>query len=274
MGKTILITGCSSGIGNDAARTLHRRGWRVFATCRQADDAARLRDEGLESFQLDYTDESSLAAAVAEVGDRTGGRLDALFNNGAYAIPGATEDIPRDAMRAIFEANLFGPFDLIRRCLPMLYAADAPRVVNCSSVLGFSAIPFRGAYNATKFAMEGLTDTLRRENKRGPVKFILIEPGPIATSIRQNSIPHFEKWIDWESSRKHQLYRKHLRPRLYEPGTKKDPFQLQPEAVTRKLIHAIESRRPKHRYFVTLPTYFAALVTRLLPTSLQDAILG
>jgi NAD(P)-dependent dehydrogenase (short-subunit alcohol dehydrogenase family) len=274
MGKTILITGCSSGIGNDAARTLKQRGWRVFATCRQEADAVRLRDDGLESFRLDYADEASLAAAVEEVGARTGGKLDALFNNGAYAIPGATEDVPRDALRAIFEANLFGPFDLIRRCLPMLYAADAGRVVNCSSVLGFSAMPFRGAYNATKFAMEGLTDTMRRENRRGPVRFILIEPGPIATRIRQNSIPHFEKWIDWESSRKRELYRKHLRPRLYEPNAKKDPFQLQPAAVTKKLIHAIEARRPKHRYFVTAPTYFAALVSRLLPTALQDAILG
>jgi NAD(P)-dependent dehydrogenase (short-subunit alcohol dehydrogenase family) len=135
-------------------------------------------------------------------------------------------------------------------------------------------MPFRGAYNATKFAMEGLTDTMRRENRRGPVRFILIEPGPIATRIRQNSIPHFEKWIDWESSRKRELYRKHLRPRLYEPNAKKDPFQLQPAAVTKKLIHAIEARRPKHRYFVTAPTYFAALVSRLLPTALQDAILG
>lgn len=274
MGKSILITGCSSGIGNDAATTLHRRGWRVFASCRKEADAARLRDEGLESFRLDYTDESSLAAAVAEVGERTGGTLDALFNNGAYAIPGAAEDVPRDALRAIFEANLFGPFDLINRCLPMLHASDAGRVVNCSSVLGFAAIPFRGAYCATKFAMEGLTDSLRRENQRGTVKFILIEPGPIATRIRQNSIPHFEQWIDWESSRKRELYRKHLRPRLYEPEARKDRFQLPPSAVTKKLIHAIEAKRPKPRYFVTAPTYFAALVNRLLPTALQDSILG
>jgi NAD(P)-dependent dehydrogenase (short-subunit alcohol dehydrogenase family) len=274
MGKTILITGCSSGIGNDAATTLHRRGWRVFATCRKEADAARLRDEGLESFRLDYADESTLAAAVAEVGERTGGKLDALFNNGAYALPGAAEDLPRDALREIFETNLFGPFDLIKRCLPMLYAADRGRIVNCSSVLGFAAIPFRGAYSATKSAMESLTDSLRRENKRGTVKFILIEPGPIATLIRQNSIPHFEKWIDWEASRKRDFYRNRLRPRLYEPSARKDPFQLEPRAVTKKLIHAIEARRPKHRYFVTVPTYFAALVSRLLPTSLQDAILG
>jgi NAD(P)-dependent dehydrogenase (short-subunit alcohol dehydrogenase family) len=177
--RSVLITGCSSGIGYDAAGTLHRRGWRVFATCRQEEDCVRLRDEGLESFRLDYTDEYSLREAVAEVDERTGGTLDALFNNGAYAIPGAVEDVPRDALRAIFETNLFGPVDLIQRCLPMLHASGDARVVNCSSVLGFAALSFRGAYNATKFAMDGTTDTLRRESKRDPITYILIEPGPI-----------------------------------------------------------------------------------------------
>ena len=182
--------------------------------------------------------------------------------------------MPRDALRAIFEVNLFGQFDLINRCLPQLYAAGDARVINCSSVLGFAAIPFRGAYTATKFAMEGMTDTLRRENKRGPVKFILIEPGPIGTRIRANAIPHFEKWIDWQRSRKRAFYEKTFRPRLYRTEGKKDRFELPPAAVTRKLIHALESRRPRPRYFVTVPTYFASLVTRFLPTSWQDALLS
>jgi NAD(P)-dependent dehydrogenase (short-subunit alcohol dehydrogenase family) len=273
MSKSILITGCSSGIGYDAATTLHRRGWRVFATCRQEADCARLRGEGLESFALDYADESSLRAAVAEVERRTDGKLDALFNNGAYALPGAVEDVPRDALRAIFEVNVFGQFDLINRCLPLLYAAGDARVINCSSVLGFAAIPFRGAYSATKSAMESLTDTLRRENRRAAVKFILIEPGPIATRIRENAIPHFEKWIDWEASRKHEYYEKTFRPRLYGRDAKRDRFERPPAAVTRKLIHALEARRPRNRYLVTLPTYFASLITRLLPTSWQDALL-
>lgn len=273
--KSILITGCSSGIGYDAATTLAARGWRVFATCRKPADCERLAAEGLESFALDYADEASLARAVAEVAQRTGGRLDALFNNGAHALPGAVEDLPRGGLREIFEVNLFGPFDLLNRCLPLLRAADDARVVNCSSVLGFAAIPFRGAYSATKYAMEGLTDTLRRENrKRDSVRYILIEPGPIATRIRENAIPHFEKWIDWQASRRREFYEKHFRPRLYRTDTKKDPFELPPSAVTRKLIHALESRRPKPRYFVTVPTHFASLIRRLLPTRWQDALLG
>jgi NAD(P)-dependent dehydrogenase (short-subunit alcohol dehydrogenase family) len=272
--KSILITGCSSGIGHDAALTLHARGWRVFATCRQESDCARLQAQGLESFRLDYADEASLQRAVAEVRQRTGGRLDALFNNGAFAIPGAVEDIPRAALREIFEVNVFGQIDLINRCLPMLLAAGAARVVNCSSVLGFAAIPFRGAYNATKFALEALTDTLRRENLRGPVRFILIEPGPIDTRIRENAIPHFEKWIDWERSRKREFYERSFRPRLYRTSKRKDRFELPPSAVTKKLIHALESSRPKPRYFVTVPTYFAGAITRLLPTRWQDALLS
>lgn len=272
MGKSILITGCSSGIGRDAATTLHRRGWRVFATCRKEADCAGLRDEGIESFSLDYADESSLETAVAEVERRTGGTLDALFNNGAFALPGAVEDVPRDALRAIFEVNVFGQFDLIRRCLPQLYAADDGRVVNCSSVLGFTTIPFRGAYSATKYAMESLTDTLRREDQ-GSIKYILIEPGPIATRIRENAIPHFEKWIDWKSSRKREYYEKTFRPRLYRLDKRRDAFEKPPAAVTKKLIHALEARRPRKRYFVTTPTYFASLIARLLPTTWQDMLL-
>jgi len=273
MQKSILITGCSSGIGHDAALTLHARGWRVFATCRQESDCGRLQEKGLESFRLDYADEASLQAAVAEVGQRTGGRLDALFNNGAIAIPGALEDVPRAALRSIFEVNVFGQIDLINRSLPMLLAADNARVVNCSSVLGIAAIAYRGAYNATKFALEALTDTLRRENSNGPVRFILIEPGPIDTRIRENAIPHFEKWIDWEKSRKRSYYETSFLPRLYRTDKRKDRFELPPSAVTKKLIHALESPRPKPRYFVTVPTYFASAVARLLPSAWQDALL-
>ncbi len=99
MQRSILITGCSSGIGYDAAHGLKARGWRVFATCRQAEDCTRLQAEGLESFPLDYADEASITAAVAEVQARTGGTLDALFNNGAFACPGAVEDLPRGALQ-------------------------------------------------------------------------------------------------------------------------------------------------------------------------------
>ncbi|MEM9522713.1 MAG: SDR family NAD(P)-dependent oxidoreductase [Pseudomonadota bacterium] len=269
MQRSILITGCSSGIGHDAAHALKARGWRVFATCRKAEDCARLRGEGLESFVLDYADATTIEAAVAEVLGRTEGTLDALFNNGAYAVPGAVEDLPRDALRAIFEVNLFGYFDLIGRVLPVMRARGKGRIVNCSSILGFTALKWRGAYNATKFAMEGLTDTLRLEMRDAPIDIVLIEPGPIATRIRRNSIPHFEKWIDWEHSARREQYETQIMPHLYgDHGS--GLFELPPAAVTRKLIHALEVSRPKARYFVTTPTYLMYWTKRLMPLAVFD----
>lgn len=270
--RSILITGCSSGIGLDAARGLAARGWRVFATCRQEADCARLRAEGLESFVLDYADEDSIAAAVEQVATRTGGRLDAVFNNGAFACPGAVEDLPRGALRAIFEVNLFGYHDLTRRVIPMMRGQGSGRIVNCSSVLGLVGIKWRGAYVATKFAMEGLTDVLRIEMTGTGIDVILIEPGPITSRIRANAIPHFERWIDWEKSARSAEYRP-LLDRLYaERGP--DTFELPPGAVTKKLIHALESRRPAARYYVTLPTHAMGLLRRILPTRLLDWVIS
>ena len=270
--KTILITGCSSGIGYDAAHGLKARGWRVFATCRKASDCERLVAEGLESFVLDYADEASIAAAVAQVQARAG-RLDALFNNGAFACPGLVEDLPRDALRAIFEVNLFGYHDLTRRVIPMMRAQGAGRIVNCSSVLGIVAAEWRGAYVATKFAMEGLSDVLRLEMRGTGIEVILIEPGPIGTRIRQNAQAHFEKWFDWQNSARSVDYAK-FRVRLYDTSGKKDALQLPPSAVTKALIHAVEARRPKARYYVTLATHFAGLARRLLPTRLLDWVVS
>ncbi|MFN4193072.1 MAG: SDR family NAD(P)-dependent oxidoreductase [Tabrizicola sp.] len=267
--RSILITGCSSGIGLDAARTLHARGWRVFATCRQQADCDRLTAEGLESFRLDLADEDSIAAAVAEVVSRTGGTLDALYNNGAFACPGAVEDIPRGALREIFETNLFGTHDLTRRVIPLMRAQGHGRIVNCSSVLGLVGATWRGAYVSTKFALEGLSDVLRLEMRGTGIEVILIEPGPIATKIRENAVAHFETWIDWENSARRDQYAA-LRGRLYDTKVKKDSFELGPEAVTAKLVRAIEDRRPKPRYYVTTPTYIAGVLRRILPTRLLD----
>jgi len=266
--RSVLITGCSSGIGLDAARGLKARGWRVFATCRQEADCARLRAEGLESFPLDYADEASIAAAVDEVVARTGGTLDALYNNGAFACPGLVEDLPRGALRAIFETNLFGHHDLTRRIIPLMRAQGHGRIVNCSSVLGLVVAQWRGAYVATKFAMEGLTDVLRIEMRGTGIDIILIEPGPVTSSIREKAIPHFEKWINWEASPRAADYRS-LLDRLYT-SRGPDRFELPASAVTAKLIHALEAPRPRARYYVTTPTYIAGILRRIMPTRALD----
>ena len=273
MTRTILITGCSSGIGYDAAHGLKARGWRVFASARKAEDCARLSAEGLETVRLDYADEASIHAALAEVLEQTGGKLDALYNNGAFAIPGAAEDLPTGALRSIFEANLFGIHTLTRAVIPVMRAQGHGRIVNCSSVLGLVPMRWRGAYVASKFALEGLTDVLRIEMRDTPIRVITLEPGPVTSKIRVNSIPHFEKWIDWRASPRRAQYESSLLKRLYEDrGT--DRFELPPSAVTKKLAHAIEHPRPKPRYYVTTPTYLMGTARRLFPTRLLDWLIA
>lgn len=272
--KSILITGCSSGIGYAAAHGLHARGWHVLATCRRAEDAERLRAEGLDSFPLDLSDPVSIATAAAESLSRTNGRLFALFNNGAFAIPGAVEDLPRDALREIFEVNVFGQFDLIRAVLPAMKAAGRGRIINNSSFLGFSALRFRGAYCGTKYAMEGLTDALRMENRGTGIHVSLIEPGPIPSRIRQNAIPQFHRWINWQASAQRPVYEAKVLPWLSEDETAPTRFQLPPEAVTAKLHHALTARRPRPRYYVTRVPYIVDTLRRVLPTRQLDYILS
>lgn len=270
--RTILITGSSSGIGYDAAHGLRAAGWRVFASCRKAEDCARLQSEGFESPLIDYADTESIVSGLTEVLEATGGTLDALYNNGAYACPGAVEDLPRGALREIFETNLFGLHELTTLVIPVMRKQGHGRIINCSSVLGLVGMKWRGAYVSTKFAMEGLTDVMRIEMSDTPIDIILIEPGPITSNIRKNAIPHFEKWIDWENSARSRLY-KALRDRLYTDSGP-DPFELPASAVTKKIRHALESKRPKPRYYVTTPTYLMGFFRRILPTRLLDKVIS
>ncbi len=271
MPKTILITGCSSGIGATVARGVRGHGWRVIASARKPEDVAALKADGFEAVQLDYADPDSIASGLAETLALTGGTLDALFNNGAFGMPGAVEDLPRGGLREIFETNLFGVHDLTCRVIPIMRAQGHGRIIQHSSVLGLVPLKWRGAYVSTKYALEGLTDVLRIEMRDTPIHFTLLNTGPVTSKIRVNSIPHFERWIDWENSARAEQYREALIPRLYEDGGP-DPFELPPEAVTKKVIHFLESRRPKPRYYITTPTYIMGALKRLLPTRTLDWI--
>jgi len=271
--KTILITGCSSGIGHAVAHGLQDRGWRVFATCRAAEDCARLESEGLESFPLDYDNVESIAAAVSETLSRSGGRLNAVFNNGAFGIPGLLEDLPTDALRAIFETNFFGQHELTRRVIPAMREQGHGRILMNSSVLGFVGLTWRGAYNSTKFAMEGWADTLRQELHGTNIHVSLIEPGPVASEIRRKSIPHFEKWIDAAASARASEYETRLKPRLYKSDTVRDRFELPASAVTDVVERALTSTNPRPRYRITTPTKAIYLVKRLVTTRTLDRIL-
>ncbi len=270
--KSILITGCSSGIGYCVARALQQRGYRVFASARRAESVEALNNEGLESLQLDLDDSESIRSAIAEILGRTGGELYALFNNGAYGIPGAVEDLSRDTLRTQFETNVFGWQELTNLVLPVMRRQGYGRIIQNSSVLGFVAMPFRGAYNASKFAIEGLSDTLRLELADTDIHISLIEPGPIVSQFRANGVQLLEKHIDIENSIHRDNYRRVLE-RLKQPGPV-TPFTLPPEAVLDKVIHAIEARRPKSRYYVTFPTYLFGYLKRFLPTRWLDKILA
>jgi len=268
--RSILVTGCSSGIGLSAARMLKDRGWRVFATARKPEDLTRLRDKiGVESLYLDYAEPASIADAASHVLDATRGKLTALFNNGAYGQPGAVEDLTPDVLRAQFEANVFGWHDLTCRVLPAMRANGGGRIVFCSSVLGFVVGPYRGAYCASKFAVEALADALRMELTGSGVHVVLIEPGPIASRFLENALAAYRRNIDLEGSAHREIYRDRLSS-MEQGGDQ--TFKLGPEAVVNKLIAALESPKPKARYYVTVPTYVAALLRRILPTRTLDAV--
>ncbi len=269
--RSILITGCSSGIGLCVAKGLKARGYRVFATARKEEDVAELQRQGFESLRLDLTDSASIEAAVTSVLELTGGTLDALFNNGAYGQPGAVEDLRREVLREQFETNLFGTHELTSRVLPVMRRQGHGRIIQDSSVLGLIALPFRGAYNSSKFALEGLTDTLRLELHGSNIHISLIEPGPVTSRFRANAFAKYQQNIDKESSPFRETYEA-MERRLTKEGPAA-PFTLPPEAVLDKVILALESRRPKIRYYVTFPTYLFAVLKRILPHRGLDWVL-
>lgn len=269
--KTILITGCSSGIGLCAARGLRQRGYRVFATARKDSDVKNLSTEGFDAFRLDLADSHSIGVALDQVLQRTGGSLYALFNNGAYGQPGAVEDLSRAVLREQFETNVFGTHELTSLVLPVMRKQGYGRIIQNSSVLGFAAMAYRGAYNSSKYALEGLSDTLRLELAGTGIFVSLVEPGPILSRFRDNAMALYKKNIDRERSVHRQKYLA-MEARLAKEGPAV-PFTLGPEAVLKAVIHALESERPKARYYVTFPTYLFGFLKRVLPDRALDELL-
>ncbi|QBQ54601.1 SDR family NAD(P)-dependent oxidoreductase [Nitrosococcus wardiae] len=269
--KSVLVTGCSSGIGRCVARGLQARGYRVFATARRTQDLEELTAEGLEAISLELSDEASIANTVDTVLERTGGQLYALFNNAAYGQPGAVEDLCREVLRAQLETNTLGTQELTNRLIPAMRNQGAGRIIYNSSVLGFIALPFRGAYNASKYALEALADTLRLELYGSGIKVSVIEPGPISSQFRHNSYQKYLENIDPTRSAHYQTYLA-MEQRLKKCGPAV-PFTLPPESVLKKVIHALEAPRPRARYYVTTPTHVFAALKRMLPHAAMDWIL-
>ena len=270
--KNIFITGCSSGIGYSTAIELKQRGYRVICSARKTPDISRLQAEGFECLQLDLADSASIQQAVQRLIAVTDGHIYALFNNGAFGQPGAVEDLSREALRNQFETNFFGTHELTNLLLPMMRRQGYGRIIYNSSILGFVAMKFRGAYNASKFALEGLADTLRLELQGSGVHIVLIEPGPIESLFRQNAFAMYQRYVDPSQSFHKETYLR-MEARLQKPGPAA-PFTLPASAVAKKVILALESPKPKCRYRVTAPTYLFAYLKRLLPASWLDKILG
>ncbi|MEO1542536.1 MAG: SDR family NAD(P)-dependent oxidoreductase [Pseudomonadota bacterium] len=270
MKRSVLITGCSSGIGLASAIRLKKRGWRVLGTVRRPEDAARLAERhGVEGLTLELTDKNSIAACAERALELTGGRIDGLFNNAAYGQVGAIEDISVDDLRNQFEVNVFGAHDLTCRVLPAMREAGRGRIVQCSSVLGLVSGPYRGAYSASKYALEAISDAMRLELQGSGVSVSLIEPGPIRTKFLQTAIDTFKKTIDQEASPHREVYKQRL-AKMEAGGNER--FKMEPEAVADKVQDALESLTPKPRYFVTTPTYVADSLRRVLPTRMLDRI--
>jgi NAD(P)-dependent dehydrogenase (short-subunit alcohol dehydrogenase family) len=269
--KTVFITGCSSGIGYTVALGLQQRGYRVIATARKSQDVQKLRELGLESLQLDLDDSMSIRTAVKKLHQLTNGEIYALFNNGAYGQPGAVEDLKRDVLRAQFETNVFGWLELTNQIIPMMRQQGYGRIIQNSSVLGFVGLSYRGAYVASKFALEGLTDTLRLELHGTGIHAILIEPGPIESRFRANAYQAFKNNIDAQCS-VHRAQYEAQEARMTKEGAAA-PFTLPAEAVLKKVIHALESPRPKVRYYVTFPTYLFAVLRRFLSHRTMDKMM-
>ena len=271
LSKTILITGCSSGIGYTTAIELQKRGHHVIATARKSEDVCRLTQEGFTALQLDLADSRCIRQAVTQAIELTEGKIDALFNNGAFGQPGAVEDLTRDVLRFQFESNLFGTHELTNLLIPLMRKQGHGRIIYNSSVLGLVAMRYRGAYNASKFALEALADTLRLELYGTNIHISLIEPGPILSDFRKNSYALYKKNIDPTHSFHKETYNT-LETRLQKEGAAA-AFTLPAKAVTEKVIHALEAKQPKMRYYVTFPTYLFAFLKRILPMSWLDSLL-
>ena len=274
MQKSILITGCSSGIGLETAKQLKQRGYRVFAGARKTTDIEHLKSLGVESVFIDVTDSTSIQHALDTVLQQTGGTLDAIFNNAGYLQAGAIEDLTRDMDRAQFETNVFGSMDLTRRVLPIMRKQGHGRIIQNSSILGIVAIPYCGAYNASKFAIEGYCNTLRQELRGSHIHVALINPGPIVSQLRQNAHLQFQATLENEQTGLHKKIYEKMEQSYFKAERKNDLLTLTPDAVVKNVIHALESERPHAHYYIGNAAKGMALLRRLLPDCALDWVLN
>ena len=270
----VLVTGCSSGIGLAAAHHLKEQGYHVLTTARKPIDVSRLRERGFDAERLDLDDSHSIRQGFEWAVSRNA-NLYALFNNAGWGLPGRLEDVSRAALRAIFESNVFGAQELANLAIRYMREHNiAGRIIYNSSVLGYVTIKHRGAYCASKFAMESLADSLRLELATTGIKVVLLEPGPITSEFRANAYKAYKKWMEPEKSLDAVLYRKMEQSHYNLTKGPTDPFTLEPVAVTKALLKALRSPDPRPRYRITLPSVLFWYLRRFLPTRWLDLLLA
>lgn len=272
--KTVLVTGCSSGIGLATAKLLREYGWQVVPTARKTEDLEMLSAEGFEPIHLDVTNSASIADATNEVLRRFNGQLSALVNNAGFGITAAMEDCSRDMLRSVFEVNVFGLQELTNRLIPVFRKQGYGRIVNISSVLGELALPFAGAYSASKFAVEAASDALRRELFDSGVAVSIIQPGPIDTKFSKNLAKRTDEFDGNPDSPFLSFYRKAIETRKNGTASRTaEGFMKPPEAVAKKIFQCLESPHPPARMRVTAVAHFGAWARRALPSSVIDSIM-
>lgn len=271
--RNVLVTGCSSGIGAATAHALRARGWTVVPTARKDADLDALRQEGFQPVRLDLADSASVSEAAEDTLRMFQGCVGALVNNAGYGQAGAVEDLSRDALRLQFEVNVFGMQELTNLLIPYLSKQGCGRIVNVSSVLGRIATPFVGAYCASKFALEALTDTMRVELRATGIAVILIEPGPIVSRFRKNAADRAAQFLPTRNSRFGERYEKEIERRR-KREKRPDFFTRTPEDVAARIVRALETSRPRARYSVTFSAYGGAFARRFLPAGVIDHLLA
>jgi NAD(P)-dependent dehydrogenase (short-subunit alcohol dehydrogenase family) len=267
--RTVLVTGCSSGIGLATAKLLQAKGWQVYATVRKEEDVERLKAIPVHPVRCDMNDSASIQAAVKQVLASSGGRCDALINNAGYAEPGAIEDIKPAQLQRQFQTNVFGLHELTCALIPVMRAQGHGRIVMISSILGLVSLPYRGAYNASKHALEAMASAMRMELHGSGVRVSVVQPGPIVSRFRDNAHKAFT-----QAPPEQTAHRQHYQAWQQAHQQASDmPFSLGPEAVAKRCLHALSHTRPRNYYKVTLPCYVLACLHNLLPSACMDALL-
>jgi short-subunit dehydrogenase len=265
----IIITGCSSGIGLETANYLKDKFIKVYPTARALEDVDMLKDLGFENaMQLDVTKPDTISAVIEKVLELDG-KIDVWFNNAGFGQPGAIEDIKTDILREQFETNVFGLHECTRQIIPVMREQGYGKIIQHSSVLGLISLFGRGSYNASKYAIEGLTDTLRLELKDTGIYPVLLNTGPITSHFRHNAVIKLKENIDIEHSIFKERYLNNLKG-----ADKKVPFNEEAVSVARIVHKIILSERPKPRYYITKATYLLGYLKRVLSTLLLDKILA